>query len=69
MFRVPGGVNRNCWLLEYPWQFVLGRHVKCRSAGLRLGESTGVLGLKAEIDLILTLIPLVMRDPIIQWAF
>jgi hypothetical protein len=33
------------------------------SAGLRLRESTGVLGLRAEIDLIFTLLPLVMRDP------
>jgi hypothetical protein len=30
---------------------------------LRLGESNRVLGLKAEIDLIFTLLPLVMRDP------
>ena len=33
------------------------------SAGLRLGESNEVLGLKAEIDLIFTLLHLVMRDP------
>ena len=30
---------------------------------LRLGESNGVLGLKAEIDLIYTLLPLVILDP------
>jgi hypothetical protein len=22
------GVNQDCWLLEYPWQFVLCQHVK-----------------------------------------
>ena len=60
------GVNQDCWLLEYPCQFVLCRHVKCRSAGLRLVDPTarreywsiGVLGVKAEIDLIFTILPL-----------
>ena len=28
------GVNQDCWLLEYPWPFVLCRHVKCRGAGV-----------------------------------
>jgi hypothetical protein len=32
------GVNQYCWLLEYPLQFVVCRHVKCRSVGLRLVE-------------------------------
>jgi hypothetical protein len=31
--------------------------------------STGVLGLKAEIDLIFTLLPLVMRDPNMVYIF
>ena len=36
---------------------------------LRLGESNGVLGLKGEIDLIFTLLPLVMRDPNMVYIF
>jgi hypothetical protein len=36
---------------------------------LRLGESNRVLGLKAEIDLIFTLLPLVMRDPTMVYLF
>ena len=28
------GVNQDCWLLVYPWQFVVCRHVKCRSSGV-----------------------------------
>ena len=27
-------VNQDRWLLEYTWQFVVCRHVKCRSAGV-----------------------------------
>ena len=34
MIDVRVGVNQDCWLLEYPWQFVLCRHVKYRSAGV-----------------------------------
>ena len=30
---------------------------------LRFGESIGVLGLKAEMDLIFTRLPLIIRDP------
>jgi hypothetical protein len=30
---------------------------------LRLGESIGVVGLKAEMSLIFTLLPLIIRDP------
>jgi hypothetical protein len=26
-----GGMNHDCWLLEYPWQFVLCRYVRCRN--------------------------------------
>jgi hypothetical protein len=28
------GVNQDRWLLEYTWQFVVCRHIKCRSAGV-----------------------------------
>ena len=57
------GVNQYCWLFVYPWQFVVCLHVKCGNVGLRLGERNGVLGLKAEMDLIFTLLPLDIRDP------
>ncbi len=36
---------------------------------LRLGESNGVLGKKAEIDLIFTLLPLVIRNPYMVYIF
>jgi hypothetical protein len=36
--RLGGGVNQDRWLLEYTWQFVVCRHVRCKSAGLRLVE-------------------------------
>jgi hypothetical protein len=36
---------------------------------LRLGKSIGVLGLKAEIDLVFTLLPMVMRDSNMGYIF
>jgi hypothetical protein len=39
------------------------------SYSLRLGESNGVLGIKAEIDLIFTLLPLVIRNPNMVYIF
>ena len=37
------GVNQDCWLLEYPWRFLLGRGVKCWSAGVLECWRNGVL--------------------------
>jgi hypothetical protein len=61
-----GDVNQGCWVWEYPRRLEKN---KDWSADLRLGESKGVLGLKAEIDLIFTLLPLVMRDPNMIYIF
>jgi hypothetical protein len=34
-------VNQDCWLLEYPWQFVVRRDIKCWSAGVLEKWSVG----------------------------
>jgi hypothetical protein len=51
------------------WSIGVLEKSKDWSAGLRLGKSKGVLGLKAEMDLIFALLPLAMRDPSMIYIF
>ena len=70
-------MNQDCSLLEYPWQLEKNKDwsdgvLEWWSIGVvekNKDWRNGVLGLKAKIDLIYALLPLVMRDPNMVYIF
>ena len=60
------GVNQGCWLLEIRGNLC---YADMQNVGVLEYWSKGVLGLKAEIALVFTLLPMVMRDPNLVYIF